>query len=726
MLTTPLNKAIKTTSAYVRRLKELGIRTVSDFLRYFPRAYTDAREMRRIKDVAINAVNTVRVAVQSIALKPGFRGRMAVVTALLTDETGGIEAVWFNQAYIARALQKDMRVVVSGKVKYDAKKGRIFFQNPRFEIEKKEQVHMARIVPIYHETDLPEKGIGRRSSRLTSKWIRDKLFPLMKFAENFPEFLPEEIRKKYRLVPYAEAIRSVHFPKNETQLERGKRRLAFDELFLLQLAALHRRAQYRKTARDLQKAIPPDWELMKKFTETLPWPLTNAQKKAIFEIVKDLGNPYPMTRLLEGDVGSGKTVVAAAAMLHVIKAGFQTCLLVPTEILARQHFATLSKTLQPFDIMPVLLVGSSTEKEKREIAEGLKQGKIPLVVGTHAVLQEKVGFKNLGLAVIDEQHRFGVRQREALRVFGSPHILHLTATPIPRTLALILYGDQDLSVLDEMPPGRLPVKTHVVPEEKRNDAYEWIAQEIKKGRQAFIIFPLIEESEVLQARPAPSDSGDVNHKGWSGVKAATKEFERLSKEIFPAFRLGLLHGQLPGEEKKRAMENFANGKIQILVSTAVVEVGVDVANAAIMMIEGAERFGLAQLHQFRGRVGRGSEVSYCFLFPTRPSVSEATSLMRPQGATFSLKTIQRLNSLTKYHSGFKLAEIDLQLRGPGEVYGTAQSGIPDLKMAILSDTVTIKQAREAAEKILEMDPDLAKHPNLKAKIAEQENVAADI
>lgn len=664
--------------------------TVEDFLKYFPRTYTDARELRQLKDVAIGEVNTVRVTVQSIHSKPSFRGRISVTTALLSDETGSIEAVWFNQTYLSRTLQSGMRIVVSGKIKYDAKKGRIVFQNPGFEIEKPQQIHMARIVPIYHETELSEKS-GRKRGRLSSKWIRDKLFPLMGFADLFPEFLPEDIRKEYRLIPHGEAIRSVHFPKNEKQLDEGKRRLAFDELFLLQLAALHRRYQYRKTTAQSQKSIPADWELMKKFSSSLPWPLTNAQKKAVYEIIKDLERPYPMTRLLEGDVGSGKTVVAAAAMLHVVHAGWQAALLAPTEILARQHLYTLTKTLAPFHLAPVLLTGSTPEKEKLEIAEGLKQGKIPLIVGTHAVLQERIGFAKLALAIIDEQHRFGVRQREALRQQGSPHILHLTATPIPRTLALILYGDQDISVLDEMPPGRKPVKTHVVPEEKRRDAYAWIANEIQKGRQAFIIFPLIHESEILEA------------------KAATQEFERLRTDVFPNFKLGLLHGQLPSEEKKRAMDDFSKGKIQILVSTAVVEVGVDVPNATIMMIEGAERFGLAQLHQFRGRVGRGSEQSYCFLFPT---------LQNPN-------ILKRLNALVKYNSGFKLAEIDLQLRGPGEVYGTVQSGIPDLKMAVMSDTLTIKQARQAVEKIMENDPELKNYPDLQQKIFEQENIAID-
>ncbi len=695
MLATPLSKAIKTTSVYLKRLKELGIETVEDFLKYFPAKYTDQRELCQIKDIQVGELSTLRVNVLSLNAKQGFRRHMSITTALLGDETGSIEAVWFHQTYIARVLQKNMRIIVAGKAKWNEKKGRMVLQNPIFEMEKSEQVHTARLVPVYHETELSDKK--KTSGRLSSKWIRDKLFPLMSHADHFQEFLPETMRTTYKLIPYSEAVRSVHFPKNEKTLELAQHRLAFDEIFLLQLAALYRRAQYRKITRQQEKAIPADWELMKTFTRSLPWPLTNAQKKAIYEILTDMAQPYPMTRLLEGDVGSGKTVVCAAAMLSAVKAGWQTCLLAPTEILARQHFQTLSKILKSFEIQPVLLVGSMTEKEKQEVSEGLKQGKIAVVIGTHAILQERVGFSKLALAVIDEQHRFGVRQREALRAFGSPHILHLTATPIPRTLALVIYGDQDLSILDEMPPGRKPVETHVVSEKKRAEAYKWIAAEIKKGRQAFIIFPLIEESDVLE------------------VKAATQGFERLQNDIFPNLKLGLLHGRMPTEEKRQAMDAFVKAKTHILVSTAVVEVGVDVPNATIMMIEGAERFGLAQLHQFRGRVGRGSDQSYCFLFPSSPKANFLSN-----GGM-----IQRLQSLAKYHSGFKLAEIDLKLRGPGQVYGTSQSGIPDLKMALFTDASTIQQAREAAISILNDDSELLKYPGLKEKILEQQNVTAD-
>ncbi|MEK7171411.1 MAG: ATP-dependent DNA helicase RecG [Patescibacteria group bacterium] len=679
-LETPLLKVLRTTQFHIRRLKDLGITRVKDFLMYFPRMYTDQREICRIIDIQIDARNTVRGTIKSITNSPTWRRRMQVTTALLSDDSGSIEIVWFNQAYLAKTLTTGTEVMVAGKVKYDKKNSKIIFQNPDIEIIKPEQIHTARIVPVYHETE-----------RISSKWIREKLFPLLPFAEYFPEYLPEEILKKYRLMPYSKAVRNVHFPTSEKTLEEAKHRLSFDELFLLQLAALQRRYMWRKLAQKNQKQMPVDWELTKSFTSSLPWSLTKAQKKAIYEIINDLARPFPMSRLLEGDTGSGKTVVAAAAVLHAIKTGFQVCLLAPTEILARQHFKTFSKLLGKFEIKPEILVGAMTDKEKNAVIQKLKTGEIKFIIGTHALLQNSVSFKNLGLAVIDEQHRFGVRQREILKSYGSPHILSLTATPIPRTLALILYGDQDLSVLDEMPEGRQKVLTRIVPEEKRQKAYKWIGGEVLQGRQAFIIFPLIEESPELE------------------IKAAVQEFIRLKEEIFPRLKLGLLHGQMPTIEKAEIMNSFSAGEIQILVSTAVVEVGVDVPNATIMMIEGAERFGLAQLHQFRGRVGRSDQKSYCFLFPT---------LQNPQ-------IFQRLHALEKYNSGFRLAEIDLQLRGPGAVYGTAQSGIPDLKMANLTDSITIKEARETAEMIIEKDPELKTYDALRAKIAEQENIAID-
>lgn len=686
-LETPLRKAIRTTGAYIRKLKDLKIETVSDFLRYFPRGYTDERDVRKISDIEPGIKNTVKGTVRSIHTASSWGRRIPITTVLLSDESGNVEAVWFNQAYLARTLQVGQGIILSGKVKYDSRKGRIFFQNPAFEIIRPKQIHTGRIVPLYHETE----GIS-------SKWLREKLFSLLPASSQFAEFLPQEILRGFRLMTRGNAISSIHFPKNPSLLDSAKRRLAFEELFLLQLAALFRKNQFRAIANREKKQIPVDWELIKRFRDSLPWSLTNAQKKSIYEIIRDLEKPYPMSRLLEGDTGSGKTVVAAAAVLHAVESGFQACFLAPTEILARQHGQTFAELLKHFEIAPQLLLGATPEKEKRKISEKLRSHEIKFVIGTHALIQESIGFKNLGLAIIDEQHRFGVKQREKLKTYGSPHVLSLTATPIPRTLALILYGDQDLSVLDEMPPGRQKIITRVVPEEKRKEAYAWILKEIEKGRQAFIIFPLIEESEVLQ------------------VKAATKEFERLSKEIFPKLSVGLLHGQLASKEKEETMQQFSKGKVQILVSTAVVEVGVDVPNATIMMIEGAERFGLAQLHQFRGRVGRGAEQSYCFLFPTH--LSQTDPLQK-------INVLKRLNALVKYDSGFKLAKVDLDLRGPGAIYGVAQSGIPDLKMAMLSDAKTIHESRSAAEMILDTDSELKKYPELRRQIENNEKVAID-
>lgn len=707
MLDLPINKAIRTTSAHLKRLDEMGIQTVKDFLLYFPMRYTDESELSQISEIKIDEVNIVRGTIKSLNSRPSFRGRMSIINAVISDSSGSIEVVWFNQPYLSRILHPGVDVILSGKAKFNPKKGTLSLNSPKVELIKPEQIHTARIVPVYHETDLAD---SKRPGRISSKWIREKLFPLMSATKELEEYLPEQLIKENNLSSITEAIYNIHFPASERELERAKNRLAFDELFLLQLAALHRKYHWRKISSKDGKSIKADWDLVKEFTSKLPWPLTNAQKKSVYEIIKDMEKPYPMSRLLEGDTGSGKTVVAAIAALHAVKAHYQVCLLAPTEILARQHAKTFMKLLEPFNVEPVFLFGSTPEKEKSEIRARLRTGQIPLIIGTHALIQETIEFKNLGLAIIDEQHRFGVKQRESLKSQGSPHMLSLTATPIPRTLALVLYGDQDLSVLDEMPEGRQKIVTRIIPEEKRKEAYEWIGSEIKKGRQAFIIFPLIQESEVLE------------------VKAATQEWEHLKNDIFPEFKVGLLHGQMQTKDKALTMEQFSKGHIDILVSTAVVEVGVDVPNATIMMIEGAERFGLAQLHQFRGRVGRGSEQSYCFLLPSyikSEASSGATSRSSRAIASIPPEVYKRLHALVEYDSGFKLAEVDLQLRGPGEVYGTAQSGIPDLKMANLGDSDAIKKSRDAAEQIINEDPELKEYPKLLKKIVEQENIAID-
>jgi len=667
----------------------MGLESVGDLLTYFPRRYTDKREVTPIIEVKDKEPVVLRGKITSITSNArNFRRRMSITTALISDATGTIEAVWFNQPYLSQQLKKGSEVFVAGKARFHMKKGNFVLQSPEVELVAERQIHAARIVPVYHETELDNpKAVGR----ISSKWIREKLFPLLPFAEYFEEFLPEDILSEHNLISYSEAVRHAHFPSSEKKLQEATHRLAFNELFLLQLAALYKRYWWRKEGEKHVKKITPDWELIKKFLEGLQWPLTGAQKRSIYEIIKDFEQKYPMSRLLEGDVGAGKTVVAAAAAFHVIRSGYQVCLLAPTEILARQHLKTLRELLTPHSIQVHLLVGSTPEKEKKEIRSSLKSGEIQFAVGTHALLQEKIGFQELGLAIIDEQHRFGVKQRELLKTHGSPHILNLTATPIPRTLALILYGEQELSILDEMPPGRQKIITRIVTEQKRNDAYSWISKQIESGRQAFVICPLVAESEKLD------------------IKAATAEYERLQEHIFPNLRVGLLHGQMKAADKEEQMKKFVQGELEILVSTAVVEVGIDVPNATIMVIEGAERFGLAQLHQFRGRVGRGIHQSYCLLFPS----------------SYSDTAMKRLSALTKYSSGFKLAEIDLQLRGPGEVYGTSQSGIPDLKMASFGDLPLVKKAREAAEKIIEKDPELTQYTSLREKVAENANIGID-
>ena len=550
--------------------------------------------------------------------------------------------------------------------------------SPQYEAVRKKQLHTARLVPVYHERD-----------KISSKWIREKINPLLKGAQLLEDCMPGEMIEAEGLMSYGQAVRTVHDPKSEEDLLAARRRLAFDELFMLQFAALKRRYEFRKKAKDLGKKIVIDEAVSARFYEEFGYELTGAQQRVIDEISKDLTSPYPMMRLLQGDVGAGKTVVAAFGLVQAMNSGFQAALMAPTEILARQHYESVSALLKPFGFNIQFLMGSLPEKQKKAVSRQVATGTVDLVIGTHALIQEGIQFKNLGLAVIDEQHRFGVKQREKLQEQGSPHVLSLSATPIPRTLTLVLYGDQDVSILDELPPGRQEIITRVVPEKKRRDAELWIADHVKKGRQVFVICPLIDESDVIE------------------VKAVTTEFERLNNEVFAEFKLGLLHGKLKSAEKEEVMNQFSGGEIDILVSTSVVEVGIDVPNATIMLIEGAERFGLSQLHQFRGRVGRGEYQSYCFLFTD----------------SYGEESRMRLGSLEKNTDGFKLAEIDLAMRGPGEVYGVKQSGIPDLKMASLGDTDLIKRVRTAAADLVMKDPDLEFHEPLKNRLKQLEDQA---
>ena len=683
LLSTRLSGVLRTTSAHLSGLNELGVKTVNDFFHYFPRAYRDRTDRCTVSELRADVVNVVQGRLEGLFSKKAQSGKF-MTRAFLVDPTGSVEIFWFNQPHITRMFRSGDEVVLTGKAKFE--RGGVVMLSPLYEPVRTKQLHSSRLVPVYHEHD-----------RITSKWIREKIQPLLKGTQLLEDYLPGTIVEAEGLMPYAEAVRAVHDPVDEAHLERARYRLAFDELFLLQVRALQRRWRLRQGGRQDGRVISIDPQLTARFLNQLSFKLTKAQQRVVGEISKDLHSPYPMMRLLQGDVGSGKTVVAAFGIVHTMASGFQAALMAPTEILARQHYKSLMRFLSGFGFNVQLLVGSLSATRKEEITRQIATGTVDLVVGTHALIQDGVRFARLGLAVIDEQHRFGVKQREMLAGqatvtagqgsggVGAPHVLNLSATPIPRTLAMVIYGDQDVSILDELPPGRQEIVTRLVPEKKRRDAEFWIADQIKKGRQVFIVCPLIDEI----------DESDV------GVKAVTTEYERLQDEVFREFRIGLLHGKLPSAKKDVMMSKFGAGELDILVSTSVVEVGIDVPNATIMLIEGAERFGLSQLHQFRGRVGRGAHQSYCFLFTE--SDSEATR--------------QRLGALVKHSSGFKLAEIDLALRGPGEVYGVRQSGIPDLKMASLGDADLVRKVRNAAAQLILQNPELELHPGLRKKMA---------
>jgi len=663
-LKTPVAKLNFIGTAYEKRLKKLEIKTIYDLIYHFPFRYEDYSQFTLIAQSTLDQPVCLQgeiLAIQNIYTK----NRKHLTKAVVADSSGQIEVVWFNQPFLSKTLKAGYRVNLAGKTElFNHQK---VLLSPEYEILKdKETIHTGRIVPIYPET----YGIS-------SKWLRSRIAPLLKSAIlQIEDFLPQDILQKYELLALEKALCQIHFPENLTLAKKARERLAFDELFLLQLANLKRRLEWQSFKLKTPFLINQDDVLQ--FISSLPFNLTQAQKRCIKEILGDLEKPTPMNRLLEGDVGSGKTVVAACAVFIAFKNGFQSAVMAPTEILAEQHFNNLNQILGLLGMKIVLLTGSKKPKNKDPF---------DLVVGTHALISKKSSFENLSLVVIDEQHRFGVEQRALLSEKGNtPHVLTMTATPIPRTLALTLYGDLDLSVLDEMPEGRLKVKTFVVPPQKRAAAYVWIEKQIRESnfkQQAFVICPFIEESESMQT-----------------VKAATVEFEKLQKTIFPGLLLGLLHGKLKSKEKNATLERFRQQKNHILVATPVVEVGIDVPSATIIVVEGADRFGLAQLHQLRGRVGRGKIQSYCFLF------SESRSY----------HTIKRLKAMETENSGIKLAEIDLRLRGPGEIFGAKQHGIPSLKVAALNDLELIHKTKLAASEIFQKDPLLVQNPGISDKL----------
>lgn len=664
-LDTPAQDLYLIGPARAKLLKKLGIETLRDLLYYLPRFHQDLSKISPIKDLKPGDFANVKARVLSVKTFRTKVRKFSLTQALVEDETDSILCIWFNQPYLIKIIKAGQEFLFSGKVAYASGKRQL--QNPVYELVKPEQVHTARIVPIYSLT-----------ARLTQKQLRsiiktylDKIF--------VPDFLPDQVRSAERLLDENSAVKTFHFPKDQKTLVQAQKRLAFDEIFETQLRVLKYKQRRERIA---AVNIYPKTELAEKI-KSLPFQLTNSQDRAIKDIVEDFGRHYPANRLLEGDVGSGKTIVGALGMYLSALNGVQSALLAPTEVLAQQHYYSLFKWFKHDQIDLGLLTSSNIRINNDPVTKGtllslLASGKLKMIVGTHALLQPEIAFQNLGLVVIDEQHRFGVEQRSSLTRIGNAHLVSMTATPIPRTLALTLYGDLDITRLVEMPAGRIPIKTELVSTHRREEVYQFIAAQIEAGRQAFVICPLIEESDKL------------------GVRSATAEFERLSKEVFPKFSLGLLHSKLKVAHKEQTMAKFNDNQIQILVSTSVVEVGVDVPNATVMVIEGAERFGLAQLHQFRGRVGRSVHQSYCFLFSDSPNADSNP----------------RLQAIAASSNGFELAEKDLEIRGAGDLYGTEQSGY-GFKIATLSNLEVVERSKNHVQRLLASDPDLARYPLLK-------------
>ncbi|MBL7166318.1 MAG: ATP-dependent DNA helicase RecG [Dehalococcoidales bacterium] len=675
----PITSVKGISSVLASKFGKLGVTTIRDLLYFFPNRHLDYSQRKTISQLTQGEEETIVANVwQATETRPG--GRRST-EAIVGDETGNVRVVWFNNPYLVRQLAPNMRIVLSGRVRLF--NGRYVFESPEWEPwQDTDLVHTGRLVPVYPLT----RGLYPRQVRKLMKGIVDQ------WAWQVPDFLPASVREHRNLLELPRAISEAHYPDDNVVKDRARTRLAFDELFLLQLGVLGRKWEWQEGQPG--NPLHTSREVLDTFIDSLPFKITAAQERVLAELLNDLERPQPMSRLLEGDVGSGKTVVATAGLLMVAANDCQGALMAPTEILAEQHFATISQLLEavahtdeessylhsysgilPRPLTLALLIGAIPAAQKRELHRMIRDGEIDIVVGTHALIQKDVEFSQLALAVVDEQHRFGVEQRSSLRQKGhNPHVLVMTATPIPRTLALTLYGDLDLSVIDQLPPGRQAVKTRWLKPEQRRSAYNFLRREIGNGHQAFIICPLIEESEAVQA------------------KAAMAEHERLSREIFPDLKLGLLHGRMSATDKEKVMRWFYAGEIDILVSTAVVEVGIDVPNATVMMVESADRFGLSQLHQFRGRVGRGTEQSYCMLMAEEPSDVG----------------LQRLDIIENVQDGFQLAEEDLKMRGPGEFFGTRQSGLPDLRMARLSDVALLEIARSEAQKLFEQDRTLEK------------------
>ena len=642
-------------------LGNLGILTVEDLLKHFPRSYHDRRNISRIVDLKPGQRVTIRAEVVSTKMAY-LRRRMCLAQALLKDTSGTIWAAWFNQPYMTRVMRQGLSAFFMGEV---IKYGGLQLRNPEYEFipdEDKDTIHTGRIVPIYRVTE----GLSQRQLR-TILWET-----VQKHGDQLPETLPIELRERHGFPPVRVAIRTVHFPENLEDHGIARRRFAFEELLQIQLKIL---SEKRLTKGETNRfRMHADGPMLGKLRSALPFELTAAQKRAAGHILADLSSDTVMNRLLQGDVGCGKTVVAMHAIAAALDSGYQTAFMAPTEILAEQHYIGLKRMLAPLGVRPALLIGGMKSRDANAVRRTLKSGDTQVVVGTHALIQESVSFAHLGLAIVDEQHRFGVMQRATLKEKGlNPHLLLMTATPIPRTLALTLYGAMDISVIDELPPGRKPVKTSHIPRTKEPEMYGFLRREVEKGKQVFLIYPLIEESEKIDVQALLS--AHEHH--------ATRTFEGLKTEF--------IHGRLRTDEKEEIMKRFNTGEIDILFSTTVVEVGIDVPNATVMVIHDAHRFGLAQLHQLRGRVGRGEDDAYCFLMGS-PTTEDAR---------------RRLKVMEQTCDGFVIAEEDMKIRGPGEIEGIRQSGMSDLRIAdLVRDIKLLELARDEAEKLLESKENL--------------------
>ena len=644
-------------------LAKLDLVTIEDALvRHLPLRHEDRSQVIPLGRITVGEARTCAGTIAGISPPPRGRGRMPLVVTI-RDASGFLNCAWFNQPYLARVLKRGQRLIVHGKVQPYGR-GPLQMLVKDFEVVEDgedEPLHAGRLVPVYPLTEgLTQRPLRRLMKRLVDGW-----------ADRLEDPLPDRVRTARGLVALPQAIAAAHFPESEGEQGAARRRLVFDDFFLLEIGLAIRR---QREGRRRGLALNPSGSLVRRLRASLPYSLTAAQERVWSEIQSDMAEPYPMSRLLQGDVGSGKTVVAALAALTAIEAGYQAAIMAPTEILAEQHLMTLGRLLEPLGVRAALLTSAVKGKARVEAAAAVESGEAGCVIGTHALVQGAVAFKRLGLAVIDEQHRFGVAHRAALRGKGeSPDVLVMTATPIPRTLALTLYGDLDVSVLDELPPGRRPIATFARTGSKRRQIYDFLRAQIGEGRQVYVVYPLVEESED------------------SDLRAATEMAERLQRETFSERRVGLLHGRLGFADKERVMREFKDGVLDILVSTTVIEVGIDVPNASVMLIEHAERFGLSQLHQLRGRVGRGPWKSYCILLA---------------GST-SEEGRRRIEAMTSTNDGFRIAEVDLELRGPGDFFGTRQSGLPEFRVAdLLRDGAMLEEARREAFALVQADPKL--------------------